>query len=248
MSDVIQIERDGPVVVVRFNRPQRHNALNDEMSGAFEAAMEEALADNAIRAIVLGGAGPSFSSGRDTAELGQRAAGESDLDFVSGWQDKSRRRIFATKPIVAAVHGWTLGGGLEIALSADMRVAATDTRMGFPEITHGLITDCGGVPMAASLVGPARAKYLVLSGRPMDAAQALQWGLVDWVVEPDVVDETAVEIAGQLCIGSPEAVAYAQKAFHRIYEAGIQNAMNTELLGQLNLFAQRREAARGTSS
>lgn len=243
MSDVIQIERDGPVVVVRFNRPQRHNALNDEMCGAFEAAMEDVLADPGIRAIVLAGAGPSFSSGRDTAELGQREPGVSDFDFVSEWQDKSRRRIFATKPIVAAVHGWVLGGGLEIALSADMRVAGTDTRMGFPEITHGLITDCGGIPLAASLIGPARAKFLVLSGRPVDAAQALQWGLADWLVSPDVVEETAIEIAGQLCVGSPSAVAYAQKAFHRIYEAGIQGALNSELLGQLNLFAERREAA-----
>lgn len=231
------------VAVVSFNRPERHNAINDAMGAQWRDAVRAAIADDDVRCILLRGEGPSFSSGRDTAELGRRVGGESDFRFVRRHQDTRLALLDAPKPVVAAVRGHVLGGAFETALSADMRIAATDARFGFPEITYGLVADTGGTQLLTALAGPARAKWLLMSGERIDAAQALAWGLVDWVVSPDELDERALDLCRTLAAAPPTAVAMTKQLVDQAWGPTIRNGLRQELLAQTALFAARRPSA-----
>lgn len=225
------------VAVVSFNRPNRHNALNDALVDRWRTAVHAAIADPDVRCILLRGEGRSFSSGRDTAELGQRTAGESDLEFVRRAQQIRLETLDAPKPVVAAVRGYVLGGAFEIALSADMRIAATDAVFAFPEIRFGLVADTGGTQLLTPLIGPSKAKYLLLSGDRLDAATALQWGVVDWVVEPDELDGAALDLARRLAAAPPQAAAAAKQLVDQAWAGSIRNGIGQELLAQVALFA-----------
>ncbi|GMU79258.1 MAG: enoyl-CoA hydratase [Acidimicrobiia bacterium] len=231
-SDVV----DG-VGIVSFNRPARHNAIDDAMGEAWADAVTASLSDPAVRCVLLRGEGPSFSSGRDTAQLGRRVAGEHDYDFVRRHQRLREATLDATKPIVAAVRGYALGGGFEIALSADMRIAATDAQLGFPEIRYGLVPDTGGTQLLTALVGPARAKWLVISGARIGADEAHRWGVVDWVVEPDHLDVRALDLCRQLAAAPPTAAAMAKQLVDHAWRETVRSGMRAELLAQTALFA-----------
>ena len=228
------------VAVLSYNRPERHNARNDAMTLAWEHALHRALADPAIGAIVLRGEGPSFSSGRDVRELGARNAGESDEAFVARAQERQLKIVSSPKPVIAALKGYVLGGALETALACDLRVADTSAQLGFPEIGHGLITDTGGLPLVTRVAGPSRAKYLVMTGRRIDAERALAWGLVDEVVAPESLDEHALELAQVIAAASPAAVAHAKRIADASATLDVLSAMRQELVAQVDLFAARR--------
>src|ERR1700753_2978783 len=125
---MLKVEREGGIGILTLNRPERHNALNDELGEAFQAALDAYVVDESIRCIVLRGAGPSFCSGRDTSQLGQRARNETDYNFCLRHQQGRLRQLDAPKPMIAALQGAVLGGGCEIALAADIRVAASDMK------------------------------------------------------------------------------------------------------------------------
>ena len=144
MSDTVLSRIDGAVAVVSLNRPDRHNAFNDEMDARFFEVLAELRERDDVRCILWRGEGKSFSSGRDTKELGVRAKGESDLEFIEIGHRKTRLLWEMPVPIVAALKGWALGGGFERALLCDIRIASSDTRMGLPEVGHGVIPDSGG--------------------------------------------------------------------------------------------------------
>jgi enoyl-CoA hydratase/carnithine racemase len=164
------------VAVISLNRPERHNAIDDGLHDELAGAWQQVLADPAARVILLRGEGRSFCSGRDTSQLGERVAGESDLAFIRRHQQSQVMRLDSPKPVIAALRGHVLGGGLELALAADIRVAAADLRMAFPEIRYGLMSDTGGSPLATMLAGPSRAKWMLMTGKPVDADRALAWG------------------------------------------------------------------------
>ncbi|MCU1345919.1 MAG: crt 10, partial [Acidimicrobiia bacterium] len=197
------IDRADGVATLSFNRPARHNAVNDELHAAFDAGFGSVVEDPDVRVILLRGEGRSFCSGRDTAELGRRSGGESDLSFMSRHQRSRFAQLECPKPIVAALKGHVLGGGLEMALACDMRIAATDMRMAFPEIGYGLVTDTGGAPLTTMLAGPSRAKRMIMTGDAVDADTALRWGLVDEVVAPEELDP----VAHRLCLRLAERPA-----------------------------------------
>ena len=139
-SDTVLLTFDGPVAVVSMNRPDRHNAFNDEMDARFFEILTELHERDDVRAIVWRGEGKSFSSGRDTKELGKRSKGESDLEFIQAGHDKTRMLFTMPAPVVVALKGWVLGGSFERALLCDIRIAADDARMGLPETAHGSST------------------------------------------------------------------------------------------------------------
>jgi enoyl-CoA hydratase/carnithine racemase len=158
----------------------------------------------------------------------------------------------SSKPVVAAVQGYALGGGFETALGADMRIAAEDAVFAFPEIGYGLTADTGGTQLLTPLVGPARAKYLLMTGERIDAAQALAWGIVDWVVPGPELREAALTLARKLAAAPPTAVAFAKQLVDQAWAGSIRNGMRQEVVAQAALFAsddyaRRREARRGTS-
>jgi enoyl-CoA hydratase/carnithine racemase len=224
------------VATLSLNRPDRHNAVDDELHDQFGAAWAAAVADPQARVILLRGEGPSFCSGRDTKQLGERVAGESDFWFVRRHQRGRIAQLDCPKPVIAALKGAVLGGGCEIALGADIRIAAADVRMAFPEIHYGLMTDTGGTALATMLAGPSRAKLMVMSGRRIDADRALAWGLVDEVVAPEELDATALSLAKEIADKPAEALAMIKQTVDGMWDGPLRDALRGELLAQVALF------------
>jgi enoyl-CoA hydratase/carnithine racemase len=245
MTNVVLTERDEGVGVLSLNRPERHNALNDELVRAFGLAMNELMADDQVRVVLLRGEGRSFSSGRDTGQLGRRVGNDTDLTFLRRHSMSRMTQLTLPKPIVAALKGYVIGGALETALACDMRIAATNVRMAFPEVKYGLVTDTGGSPLATLLAGPSRAKWMLMTGEYVDAERALHWGLVDEVVAPDELDATALALCKRLAQVDSQLLGLIKQLVDQTHEASIRAGLRSELLAQLALFSQRRPITPG---
>jgi len=231
-SDTVLLTFDGPVAVVSMNRPDRHNAFNDEMDARFFEILTELHERDDVRAIVWRGEGKSFSSGRDTKELGKRSKGESDLEFIQAGHDKTRMLFTMPAPVVVALKGWVLGGSFERALLCDIRIAADDARMGLPETAHGVIPDSGGVARLFQIAGHGVASELALTGRIIDAEEALRHGIVSRVVPADELDKTAMELAHEIAKRSPLAVKMARRVISQLATAEVDRSMYEEMLAQ----------------
>ena len=236
MSERVLHRLEDGVGVVSLNRPDKHNAMDDASGPALREALEWAYESPEVRAVLLRGEGPSFCSGRDTTQLGHRARDESDFAFVRRAQDGRLSMLDAPKPVVAALRGHVIGGGMELALAADMRVAASDVRLRLPEVRYGILPDTGGTQFLTTLIGPSKTKYLVMTGEAVDAEQALAWGIVDWVVAPDELDAKALAIAKQLAAGPPLAVSMAKQLVDQVFGETIRRGIREELLAQTTLF------------
>jgi enoyl-CoA hydratase/carnithine racemase len=234
-AKVLYEVREG-VGIITLNRPEVHNAMDDEAAALYKSVLDAALADDAVRAVLLQGAGPSFCSGRDTTMLGHRAKDESDYHFVLRHQQGRLKILDSPKPFIAALKGAVIGGGCEMALCCDIRVSSTTLKMALPEIHYGILPDTGGTQYMASLVGPSRAKYLVMTGERIDAPTALEWGAVDFVVEPDELDARALEIATKIAAKPPIALAMAKTMIDQSVAGSIRNGIAQELLAQTALF------------
>lgn len=232
---VLRRLEDG-VGIVSLNRPEKHNAMDDAMGPEYRDAIAWAFETAEVRCVLLRGEGPSFCSGRDTTVLGHRERDESDYVFVRRAQDGRLAMQDAQKPVVAALRGHVIGGGAEMALGADMRVGASDMKLRLPEIYYGLLPDTGGTQLLTSLVGPAKAKYLVMTGAVIEAEEALAWGLIDWLVSPDEVDAKALDIARRIAAGPPIAVSMAKQLVDQAWGEVIRRGTRAELLAQTALF------------
>lgn len=224
------------VGVLTLNRPDKHNAMNDEMQDALPALLQSFVDDGAVRAILIRGAGKSFCAGRDTAVLGHRARSESDFEFVRRAQDFRLQTIDCRKPIVAAVRGAAIGGGFELALSADMRIFSKTAKVSLPEIIYGLVPDTGGTQFLTALIGPSLTKYLVMTGEAVPAARAFELGICDWLVEDDELDAQALAIARKIASGPPQALAMAKQLVDNAWIDTYRNGLRQELLAISTLF------------
>ncbi len=236
MANEILSELVDGVRIITFNRPERHNAFNDAMSEAFQPILFDALDDSDSRAILLRANGKSFCSGRDTAVLGHRVRDESDYHFVRRHQESRLRMMDSTKPIIAELKGGAIGGGCEMALAADIRVADTTLKLSLPEINYGLLPDTGGTQMLTALIGPSRTKYLVMSGDRIDAATALAWGAIDFLFEPDELESRAMAISRSLAAKPPINLAMAKQMIDLMHGPAIRSGTRAELLAQTALF------------
>lgn len=236
MQDLISSECADGLRILTLNRPDRHNAMDDEMSGLFQHLLGEALDESRSHAILLRANGKSFCSGRDTNVLGQRARDESDFHFVRRHQEARLRMQESTKPIIAALKGGVVGGGCELALAADIRISDTTLKMALPEILYGVLPDTGGTQMMTALIGPSRTKYLVMTGQKIDAATALDWGAVDFVVEPGELDSRALEIARDIAAKPPINLAMAKEMIGLMHGPTIRTGTRAELYAQSYLF------------
>lgn len=202
-------QTSGGVARLTINRPDKLNALNAEVLSALRAHFAEAGVDPEVRAIVLTGAGAkAFVAGADIAEMAALAP-EAARAFARAGQSVADAIDASGKPVVAAVNGWALGGGCELAMMCHLRVAAPTARFGQPEVGLGLIPGFGGTQRLARLVGEGRALELILLGKPIDAETALNWGLVNRIArEREAVDE-ATMLAGEIAAQGPAAVRLA---------------------------------------
>lgn len=236
MTQLVLREDKSGVAIITLNRPERHNAVDDEMGEALRETLDAALTDDAARVLLLRGEGKSFCSGRDTNVLGHRARDESDFAFVRRAQDGRLKLMDSPKPVVAALKGGVIGGGCEMALSADIRISSTELKMRLPEINYGLLPDTGGTQMLATLIGPSRAKYMTMTGEAIDAQTALAWGAVDFVAAPDELDTRAFAIAQSLAEKPPIALAMAKQLIDQMHGPAIRSGIRQELLAQTALF------------
>jgi enoyl-CoA hydratase/carnithine racemase len=235
-SETVLLTFDGPVAVVSMNRPERHNAFNDEMDGRFFDVLAELHERPDVRAVGWRGEGKSFSSGRDTKELGIRAKGESDLEFIEAGHLKTKLIWTMPAPIVVALKGWALGGSFERALLCDLRIASSDTRMALPEVGHGVIPDSGGTARLFQMAGHGLAADMALTGRVISAEEALQHGIVSRVVAPEALDDEALALAHEIAKRSPLAVKFSRAVLSGLATPEVERSMHEEMLGQTVVF------------
>jgi enoyl-CoA hydratase len=222
----IRLERRGRVGLVTLNRPQALNALCDALVAELGHALDDLEGDAAVGAIVITGSEKAFAAGADIKEMKDRDFNDVYLgDFITrGWERVAQCR----KPVIAAVAGFALGGGCELAMMCDFILAAETARFGQPEITLGTLPGAGGTQRLARAVGKAKAMELCLTGRMMDAAEAERAGLVARIVPADSLVEEAVKVAEKIAGFSRPAVLMVKEAVNRAFETTLSEGIRFE--------------------
>lgn len=223
----------GSVLELRLNRPEKRNAMNRAM--AFELR-DHLRIDSGVGAIVFTGDDRAFSSGADLDE-----GADADPATGNGWYETLDLLAAQRVPVVAAIEGHCLGGGLEIALCCDLRIAGRSARLGTPEITHGHWPGGGGTQRLPRTVGVARAKELILTGQPIDADTALAWGLVNSVVDAGQALTTALDLASIVASRPRDSVAAVKDLTESAIEGTVEDGLRRERARWLD-FAARRAA------
>jgi enoyl-CoA hydratase/carnithine racemase len=235
MGEFVRLEVEGGVGTIRMDRPKM-NALSSAVQEEIRAAAVEASTRDDVRAVVIYGGPKVFAAGADIKEM-------ADLSYTDMVERSSRlQRAFTTvaripKPVVAAVTGYALGGGCELALCADIRIAGAGATLGQPEILLGIIPGAGGTQRLTRLVGPAKAKDIVFTGRFVPADEALAIGLVDKVVPDEEVYDAALGWARRLSTGAAFALRAAKEAVDRGIETDLETGLEIERVQFAALFA-----------
>ena len=230
----ILVETHGRVGVIRLNRPQALNALNKALIAELTQAIETFDVDEKIGCMLITGSDKAFAAGADIKEMADKPFIDAYLsDFVSNWNAAARAR----KPIVAAVAGFALGGGCELAMQCDIVIAADTAKFGQPEIKLGVIPGIGGTQRLARAVGKTKAMDLILTGRIMDAAEAEKSGLVARVVSPASLMDEAMKVAETVANMSLPSTLAAKEAVNRAFESGLSEGIVFERRIFHSLFA-----------
>jgi enoyl-CoA hydratase len=226
-EQLVLVERqpEQRTALVRLNRPKQLNALNGAVMDALCSALEELDADDAVRAIVVTGNERAFAAGADIGEM----AGASPIDMLItnriGQWDRIRK---VTKPVIAAVSGWALGGGCELAMTLDLIVAGEGAKFGQPEINIGVIPGAGGTQRLTRAIGKSRAMEMILTGEPITAHEAKAAGLVARVTQDELVVEDALALAATIAAKSPIALRLAKEAVNAAFEMSLTDALAHE--------------------
>jgi len=230
----IIVETHDRVGLIRLNRPQALNALNAALIEDLNAALEGFTSDAAIGAIVITGSEKAFAAGADIREMQHKGFADVFLeDFISRWENVTRAR----KPVIAAVAGFALGGGCELAMMCDFILAADTAKFGQPEIKLGVIPGSGGTQRLTRFVGKSKAMEMVLTGRMMDAAEAERSGLVSRIVPAASLLEEALKTAAAIAALSAPAVYAAKESVNRAYETTLAEGVRFERRVFHSLFA-----------
>ncbi|MBD8605669.1 enoyl-CoA hydratase/isomerase family protein [Aeromicrobium sp. CFBP 8757] len=245
MTEFVRLEVSDGVGTIRLDRPKM-NALNAQLQRELGEVAREADERDDVAAVVLFGGERVFAAGADVKEMATMSHAEM-VRHAHLLQAFTRDVAAISKPTVTAITGFALGGGCELALSTDVRFAADDAKLGQPEILLGIIPGAGGTQRLARLVGPAKAKDLIFTGRFVDAAEALAIGLVDQVHPADAVYGKAVEWASQFVGGPRLALRAAKNAVDRGLEVDLQTGLEIERVEFSGLFATDDRVAGMTS-
>ncbi|MBB3655981.1 enoyl-CoA hydratase [Rhizobium sp. BK650] len=232
--ETLIVETRGNVGLITLNRPQALNALNSTVLKELKQAYAAFHDDESVGAIVLTGSERAFAAGADIKEMQPLEFAEVyKSDFISGWDEIAKAR----KPIIAAVGGFALGGGCELAMLCDFIIASETAKFGQPEITLGVIPGIGGSQRLTRAVGKAKAMDLILTGRMMDAAEAERAGLVSRVVAPGRLLDEALEAAARIASLSRPSVLMAKEAVSRAFETTLEEGLRFERRLFQSLFA-----------
>jgi E-phenylitaconyl-CoA hydratase len=226
-SDTLLFDLADNVAVITLNRPEVRNAMNRELSGALQEALQRIREDDAIRVAVITGAGRTFSAGADLKERAQigRAADASAATVIEPHRTSGFARMAIEKPVIAAIDGYCLAAGFELALLCDMRICTPEARFGLPEITRGFFPGGGGPQRLIRAIPQAMAMELILTGDPIDAATALRVGLVSRVVPEAELLPVAHQIAQRIAGHAPLAV----KAVKEVTQAALDETLEQSL-------------------
>lgn len=246
-TELVQLSHQGPVATIVLNRADKLNALNAEMLAALEAYAAELDRNQNVRVVLLAGVGRAFCVGADIYEWSDL----SPLEMGRRWI-RDGHRIFARyarlpQPVIAVLNGYTFGGGLELALAADLRLAAEGVELSFPEVKLGIIPGWGGTQRLPQLVGPSRAKQMIFSGDRVSAGQAEQWGLVNEVVPADQLPDRALELANAIAANGPVAVQMTKQLIDAASPASGDNGVVLETLAG-SLASYTADAQEGVSA
>ena len=237
MPPHVRYEAAGQVATVTLDRPDKLNAMDRQMFGELAAAAADAAADPAVRAVVVTGAGRAFSSGLDVAEFAAMSDPEAAQRVVADVQRAISAFELLPKPVVAAVNGLAFGGGLQLAIACDLRLASDRAEFASMEMRWAIVPDLGGTERLPRLVGLGRAKELIFTGRPVGADEAARIGLVNRVVPAADLATEVAELAGGLAAGPTLALGLAKQALNEAFERSTAAGMEATRRAQRRTFA-----------
>lgn len=224
--ETISVSKEGMVGVITINRPQALNALNAKLVGELIDALGDFERDDGVRCLVIAGSEKAFSAGADIKEMADMTAVEMSMTghFFPLWDKVGNY----PKPIVGALSGFVLGGGLELAMSLDVLVASETTQLGQPEIDIGVMPGGGGTQRLTRAVGKYKAMEMILTGKRIGAEEAKSLGLVSRVVPKESFLEEAMKVAGEIASKSPVAIRLAKMSVNKAFEMGLKDGVDFE--------------------
>jgi enoyl-CoA hydratase/carnithine racemase len=242
---IVFSEDHGRARHIVLNRPEKRNAMNQELLLALGEELREAAADGSVHCVVLRGEGPVFSAGVDLGELAD-SAGTPELlrPFRNVFLECANLCETMAKPVVCQIHRTCVGGALEVALGCDLRVASSDAQLGLPEVRFGIIPDVGGSTRLPAVVGLGRAKELIMTARLIDAAEAERIGLVNRVVAPEELERATQDLVEELLANSHVAVGRAKRVIDASARPALAQSLEMEVAVQEYCVAAARESAR----
>ena len=249
MSGTVLVDnpKDG-VRVVTLNRPERLNAINQELLEDLNREVAQAQKDRSVRAIVLTGAGRAFCAGDDLKDFESQLGSEQKVRaYIEQIQDVTRSILFGDKPVIGAIHGWAVGGGLEWAINCDLSIAAEGSRFFFPEISWGLFVTGAVTALLPTMIGPQKTRELLYFGERFDAEQALQWGMLWKVVPQDQLLSNAVEVAQRIAALPEAPVRDLKRILARTHAGNLKDAIAEETAATVRGFLDPDSASRVAS-
>jgi enoyl-CoA hydratase len=247
MDEVVTLERSGAVAIVTLRRAEQLNALSTAVVDELQLTLATVEGDDDVRALVVTGEGKAFSAGADIKEFRALDGPIEFRAFIEHLERTLRRLARLPKPSIAAVNGMAFGGGLELAMACDVRVADPTARLGVPEIKLGLLPGAGGTQRLPRLAHPAIAAQMILTGDPITADDALRVGLVNEITEPGQALERAVELASVIATRAPLALAAAKRLREQASSLPLEAALELERETVALLFATA-DRAEGTAA
>ncbi len=239
MEQRVRLEIDGPVATITNDNAAKHNAFDDAMDLRLFEILAELKDSPDVRVVVWRGEGRSWSSGRDVSAIGVPYTPEEHAALMRRGHDGIQQLWDLEAPVIVAIQGWAIGGSFQRALMCDIRVAAEDARFMLPELGHGVIPDTGGMGVLAQMCGHGLVSDMVLTGRRLDAGEALRFGIVSRVVPKEELDATVHEMAEQVAAADPRAVALARRVIGNLVRPGIASSMADERTFQTRLNQER---------
>lgn len=232
MTDRIRLDIDGAVATITNDNDAKHNAFDDDMDARLFEILGELRNRPDVRAVIWRGEGRSFSSGRDVAAIGTLQVDLSHHELMRRGHRGIQQLWELDAPVIVACKGWTMGGSFQRSLLADIRIAAVGARFRLPELTYGVIPDTGGMAVLHQMCGPGVVADLVLTGRVMEAHEALSHGIVSRVVAADDLDDTVRSMAEQIASAPAVTVRLARRALSHLSRPQIRASMDDELIYQ----------------
>lgn len=232
MSGQVRLEVDGAIAVITNDNPEKRNAFTDDMDLQLFEILGELKARTDVRAVVWRGEGHSWSSGRDVSAIGNNPTTLTHHELMTRGHQGILQIFEIEAPIICAIQGWALGGSFQRSLLCDIRIAAEGARFMLPEATHGVIPDTGGVSRLYEMCGHGVVTDMVLTGRVLEAREALALGVVSRVVAPEELDATALEMAEKIAAAPAVTIKLARRVIKHLSEPAVRASMEDELVYQ----------------